>query len=398
MKKILTLGWRVFNRELRRIKKDFDIISIIIFAPLIYTFLYGSFYILKTEIEIPIAVIDYDHSAESAELTRYIDASQMISVKGTVSSFEKARDLLHEDKIQGVVYIPDGFAHDMLLRNGTTIKLLLNTHRFMPSNDINKAINEVLIDYAQKTRSKIFNLKGFNTEQARYMAEPLKDDLRYVGNSTASYGDFILPGLFILILQQTLLMGFSESIAKEYEESKFKSLYRTGRFNLPAIMGGKAIFYFLIAFTFAFFFYTVQFGIFSVNFAGSLAALLSFTVLFLFTILVHFFIAGTFLKQKMFALQVMAFTSYPVFFISGYAWPASAMPDILVYISQIIPITPFFRAYIRIVEYGAGLNDVVPEILQLCALLVAGIIILLWRLKYIKNKIHKAHPHLKRIQ
>jgi ABC-2 type transport system permease protein len=229
------------------------------------------------------------------------------------------------------------------------------------------------------------------------MAEPLKEDIRYIGNPTGTYGDFILPGLFLLIFQQTLLMGLSESIAKENEESSFRSLFRTGRFNIPAIMGGKAIFYFLLYFTFAVFFYTVQFSIFKVNFAGSYPVLLTFTVLFLLTIIVHFFIAGTFFKSKMFALQVMAFTSYPVFFISGYAWPASAMPGILVYISQLIPITPFFSAYIRIVEFGADLKDVLPEIIHLFILLIAGTGILLWRLKHIKNRLHKEHPHLRHV-
>jgi ABC-2 type transport system permease protein len=397
MRKILALGWRVFNRELRRIRKDFDIISIILLAPLLYTFLYGSFYILKTESDVPVAVIDYDNSPESRDFIKNLDASQLISVEGITGSFDKARQMLYRDNIQGVVFIPDGFGRDMLLNSGTSIKLYLNTQRFLPSNDINKSINEIIIEYAQKNRVKIFNAKGFNSEQARFMAEPLKEDIRYIGNPTGTYGDFILPGLFLLIFQQTLLMGLSESIAKENEESGFRSLFRTGRFNIPAIMGGKAIFYFLLYFTFAVFFYTVQFSIFKVNFAGSYPVLLTFTVLFLLTIIVHFFIAGTFFKSKMFALQVMAFTSYPVFFISGYAWPASAMPGILVYISQLIPITPFFSAYIRIVEFGADLKDVLPEIIHLFILLIAGTGILLWRLKHIKNRLHKEHPHLRHV-
>lgn len=397
MKKILVLGWRVFNRELRRIRKDFDIISIILLAPLLYTFLYGSFYLLKTEIEIPVAVINYDNSAQAEELIRKIDASQSIYVVGKTSSFEKAREMLYRDKIQAVIFIPEGFARDMLLNTGTSIKLYLNTHRFMPSNDINKSINEILMDYASEKRMTIFKAKGFNSEQARFMAEPLKEDIRFIGNPTGTYGDFILPGLFLLIFQQTLLMGLSESIARENEESKFKSLFRTGRFSTPAIMGGKAIFYFLIYFAFAVFFYTVQFSIFNVNFVGSLTVLLSFTVLFLLTIIAHFFFAATFFKSKMFALQVMAFTSYPIFFISGYAWPASAMPDILVAVSQLIPLTPFFSAYIRIVEFGADIKDVLPEIIHLFILLLAGTGMLLWRLKHIKNKLHKAHPHLRHI-
>jgi ABC-type multidrug transport system permease subunit len=66
------------------------------------------------------------------------------------------------------------------------------------------------------------------------------------------------------------------------------------------------------------------------------------------------------------------------------------MPWLLQAISQFIPFTPFINAFARITQMGAGLYDVIPQILQLIVLSVSGIIAVYFRMKYVLT--HEPRP------
>ena len=96
--------------------------------------------------------------------------------------------------------------------------------------------------------------------------------------------------------------------------------------------------------------------------------------------------AASFIKTKLLALQVMALSSYPIFFLSGYSWPMKGMPVILQWISQIIPFTPFVNAFMRITQMGAGFYEVVPQIIHLSILCIVGYIALHFRMRQLEMK------------
>jgi ABC-2 type transport system permease protein len=79
------------------------------------------------------------------------------------------------------------------------------------------------------------------------------------------------------------------------------------------------------------------------------------------------------------ALQIFAFTSIPIFLVSGYPWPFKAMPPFLVTIAQIIPSTPYLNAMQRIVMMGAGFSEVIPEIAHMFVLLILSLTVLYFR-------------------
>jgi ABC-2 type transport system permease protein len=95
---------------------------------------------------------------------------------------------------------------------------------------------------------------------------------------------------------------------------------------------------------------------------------------------------GSFFSKKVYALIFMSFTSYPVFFFTGYTWPIFAMPKFLQYFSFLVPTTPYMQSMNRIINMGASFQDISPEILNLLLLLIFSIIIASSRFYYIKKK------------
>lgn len=386
MKRSLQGFLSALKREAHFIIKDMDLVTIILLSPLFYAFFYTSIYTNKTENKVPVAVVDMDRSQTSETLIRDLNAHQLINVVEVLPDYSSAIDRLYRLKAQGVIYIPRGFEGSLKSRQGADIKIYLNTSRFLVSNDLNKAINEVAGTLGAGVRIRFFQAQGFSFSQAKEMAEPLQGEVKPLFNPAESYGDFLIPGLLVLILQQTLLIGLSESVAKEREEGSIISLFKTARSSIFSTITGKGAFYFILYASYALLFYTLHFSIFRISFKGSVSAAVVLTALFLSAVVLMAMLISSFFKRKIIALQVVAFTSYPLFLISGYAWPVEAMPGIVKLLSYLMPGTPYLNAFNRIIQMGAGWQDVIPETVHLAVLTVAGFIITAFRMKFLIRK------------
>jgi ABC-2 type transport system permease protein len=376
----------IIKREARIITKDLNIIAIILLAPLFYATFYTSTYVKKGETDTPIAVMDLDRSNYSEEFIRKLDADQMLHVDDIITNTNSIKEHIYKDHDQAVIVIPENFEKSLKSGRSVTIKMYLNTVRFLVSNDINKAVNEVVFHYHKKIRMKMLEISGYSSKQAKGMQEPLNLDVRNLFNPAETYGDFLIPGILIIILQQTLLIGLSESVAREREKNSLGELFEEANRSTSAALFGKGSFYFLFFVSYAIFYFTILFPLFKINFKGSFILMMCITALFIAATIAGAIFFSSFFKRKIIALQVIAFTTFPLFFLSGYVWPLSAMPAFLQYISVILPTTPYFKSYVAITQMGAGLNDVIPFVWHLILIMIFWMVITYFRMKSIFRK------------
>jgi ABC-2 type transport system permease protein len=193
-------------------------------------------------------------------------------------------------------------------------------------------------------------------------------------NFTESYGDYLIPAIIVLIIQQTLLIGLAESVAKENENNSLQEWFFESESKTLFAIAGKSFFYFVLYASYAFLFYTLNLAIFKINFLGNANALALLTLIFLLAVIFWTIFISSFFRRKIIALQFLTLTSYPIFLISGYSWPLSSMPLWLQVISYILPSTPYFAAFTRITQMGAQLNNVIPELIHLLVLAITGLI------------------------
>lgn len=378
------IGWKaVFVREVRRIKGDFNILAVVLLAPLFYAFFYGSIYGLKGEQDVPVAVVDMDRSADSRQFIRALDAHKLVKVSEQSSDYGQAIDLLMEMKVHAILLIPEEYSESIKLRRGAYVTLYLNTSRFLIANDINKAVNEVGERLGGNLRMQFFQQAGYSRDQALALVDPLRLEQKALFNPLDSYGDFLIPGLLVLIIQQTMLIGLSESIAKEREKKTLLDLFRISGNSTWATMSGKGYFYLLLYMAYSFFFFVVHFRIFAIPFRGSVVTLGVVTGIFLLSVIYWSQFISSFFSKKIVSMQFFVFTSYPVFLLSGYSWPLQSMPVYLQVISNCIPSTPYLHAFIRITQMGASWMHIQNEVLHLLVIAVLGLLLSRVRLKYL---------------
>ncbi len=374
------------RRELNILIHDSDLLLIVLVAPLFYGFFYGSVYLHKLETDVPIVVVNQDHHSLARQLIRQLNAHPTLKVTAVTTQWNEAQKQVEHWQAQGLVWIPADFSQRVKQGRQTHLKLFVNNSRFLPANDINRAVQQVVSAMSGRVRLHAFLSKGLNVEQAFTQIQPLRVDDRNLFNWRQSYGDFLIPGLLALILQQTLLFGLAMSVAQEFEHGTRQNWFNTAQNHFGFLLAGKVFVYLVLYLAYTLFFFSVTLRLLRVPFRGHYFSFLVMSALFLVTVSIWAVFIGSFFKKKIVALQLLVFTSYPLFLLSGFSWPLAAMPRWVQAFTQLLPSTPFFQALPRMVLMGANLTDVVRELLQLIFLLGLGLAAGIWRFNRLKRK------------
>ncbi len=382
----LNIIGKIINDELQRAISDHSILLTVIAAPILYALFLGSIYLNKDINKIPFGVVDYDHSHTSMSMIRQFSASPKIKLTKILVDDKQAADELKRMHIQGFVVFPKGFEKDILKKKETHVNLFLNTTRFLPSNTLNMAVNKVILHAGTKIRTRYFNSDGINSKIASRLADPIKPNIKPLYNNTNSYGDFLLPALFFIILQQTLILGMAESISKDRQNGSLIPVLRISNHSVIHYMVGKPIYYIVLYSTYLLFFTWVIFPAFQLSAGASLLPVFIIGILFILTTAMYAMLIGSFIKKQTHAMEILAFSTYPLFLLSGYSWPLSSMPAFLQGIAALIPTTPMLEAMRRLYLMGGGWQDVIPQFQHLLLILGFSAFLLTTRLYQIKSK------------
>lgn len=372
--------FEILKREVRNVSGDASLFLILLLAPIAYAFMYGSIYLNKGEEKVRLAVIDNDGTAVSRLLTQQLDATPMIEVIPS-SNLREAQEKMYRGEVQGYFYIQQNLEKFIFTQKQANVNLVLNASRFLPSSDLLSTVTKVCLTVGAGVRKTYFNKQGMSDDESMKMTNPIGLDYRPLYNSSMTYGSFLLPGLLAIILQQTLLIGVAASLTTERENKKLSSLYRLSRHNISKIIVGKSLLYFMVFMVFGLFFTVINFSVFDIQIRGSYWSLGIIGALFIMSIITMGFLIGSFFKTKLLAFQVLVFSSYPFFLVTGYSMPYQALPKAVQWFSDMLPTSPFLKAYISIVQSGGTLADVLPSIFHLLIIWLVMVIILVVRLR-----------------
>lgn len=375
---------QIFTNELRIVISDHSILLTVLIAPLLYAFFLGSIYLNKDIDNIRFAIVDYDKSQSSRKIYQYINSTQKVDVIGYLDNYDDAVYKLKDLTIEGFLFFNEGFEKRLLDGEQQSVNLYLNTTRFLPSNDLNKIINDIFLEVASETRMLFYEKAGIHHAEAEKLMNPVSTTIYPIYNTTNSYGGFLLPGLFFLILQQTLLIGLGESFARDNQVGVLKMNVIQ---NISSYLLGKTTYYYILYISYLIFFIVVVFPFFKLNTPNEFLGIITVFILFVTSVMLLAFIFGMIIKSQIRIMEVLAFTSYPFFLLSGYSWPIESMPVIIQWFSYLIPTTPVMQAVTKLLVMQGSFIDVIPEIKHITVLLILYtiLLLLLFQLKYGKR-------------
>ena len=99
--------------EYRTLLQSKGALMTLVLTVMVYSFLYPAPYLNEVLRDVPLAVVDCDHSALSRQLSRMLDATEHIRVAAKPGSLVEAKAAFFRNEISGILVIPENFQRDV---------------------------------------------------------------------------------------------------------------------------------------------------------------------------------------------------------------------------------------------------------------------------------------------
>jgi ABC-2 type transport system permease protein len=357
----------IWANEMKMTVKDEAVLIFFLLASTIYPLLYSWIYNNEVVREVPVAVVDYSHSAESREFIRLCNASPDVKVAYHCTSLTEAKDLVGRQQAKGVLYFPSDFDTNIHRGEQAHVSVFCDMSLMLTYKAIfqtAQAVSSQMGSEIQLTRST-----GFTDRDDEVTVRPLEFDEVPIFNPAGGYGSFLLPAVLILVIQQTLLLGIGLAAGTSRENNRYGELIPIDRHyrGLFRIVGGKALCYFMIYALVAAYLTMILPTLFHFPLLGSLRSLIGLMVPYILACIFFGITLSCLVRYRENVMLLVVVTSLPFLFLSGISWPSEGIPAFWKGISWLLPSTFGVKGYIAVNSMGATLQDISTEYFALWA-------------------------------
>lgn len=381
----------VWRRETRLVFTDVGVMLFFFALPLAYPVVYTLIYNPEVVKKIDTVVVDNSRSSESRELVRELGATQGINIVGYAANMSEAREAWMEKKCYGVLEIPEdygrriGRGEQAIASFYSDMSLLLRFRQYLFSlTDVQ--MNEVTRITAQRLADG-----GLLTSNIGGL--PVNTQANFLGDVSQGFASFIMPGLVVLILQQSMLLGITMIAGTACDRRRRNGGVDPLDYNAGtlATVLGKSLCYLMVYLPLSFYILECIPYMFSLPHIGRFFDIMPMIFV---TLLATTFLGQTlqiFVRERKSSLLVIVFTSLVFLFLSGLTWPRYAFSKFWYMVSDLVPATWGMEGIIRINSNGATLSDVSHYYWGLWVLTGIYFVTALL-IRYFTNRAHRCVP------
>ncbi len=355
-----------FRDEIRRIFTVKPAFSVLILGVAFYAFFYPQPYLNEALRNVPIAVVDRDGTQSSRDFARRVDATPDVAVTEELPDLASAEREVYARRVDGILVIPQYFERELLHGRPSPVALYADASYFLIYQRVAGAVAAVARTIGAEIETA--RLVAISVDPAIAFAAPDPMPLTAVPlfNPEGGYATYVLPAAFVLILQQTLLMGVGLLSTLPGADPDDGDTRRRPR--PVAIVAGKLLAYLALEAVILPAYLIVLPYLYGLPRLGSIIPILIFAVPFVLSVAgLGFVVAGIFRRPVRVQL-ILAAAGLPLFMVAGFSWPSEAIPPVIRIVSYLVPSTSAIDGFVKLSQLGAPLAAVNSELLTLCAL------------------------------
>lgn len=357
----------IAKKEFIQIKRDKASFVLAFVAPFIMLMLFG--YAVKMDIEnVVIGILDMSNTLESREIIQKLQNTRYFKPNLFAQNQKEIDEWLDSGKIKAALIIPSDFSTKLKQKRSPQVLFI--------------------VDGTDPTIAKTVFTSGILTIQNMYNQsmknKPIIDlRTRVKYNPSMKSELFTIPGLMGLIMQNITIILTAFAIVREREKGTIEQLIVTPIKSIELILG-KLIPYIFLGF--GDFLVAFLFGVtwFKVPVRGSILLLLLFGLEFVLCALMIGILISSISKTQLQAMQLALLFLLPSVLLSGFMFPREAMPSVIRFLGNFVPLTYFLIILRGIVLKGVGFEQLWKEVLVLVFL---GILLLLASVKKFSKKL-----------
>ncbi|OQA07182.1 MAG: Inner membrane transport permease YbhS [Firmicutes bacterium ADurb.Bin373] len=362
----------ILKKEFLQMRRDRLTLGMVFALPLFQLLLFG--YAIQTEVKhIPTAVFDQSLSAESRDMLEAFSASGYFDVYYSAAGYAEITHMIDSGKARvGIIFPPD-FSENLKRGDTAAVQVLVDASDSMSSATAIATANAIGLLKSQK----------FFIQKTQLANIPYDIRVRPWYNPDGITAYYMVPAILGIIVTMTMVMMTAAAIVRERERGTLEQLMVTP-IKSYELMLGKIIPYIGLGYLQITVALLVGALVFHVPIQGSLLELYGLTLFFITASLGIGILISNIAKNQMQAFQMSFFVLLPSIMLSGFLFPREAMPLIVQYIGDILPLTYYLVIIRGIVLKGIGFSYLIS---QVAALLVFSVVLVTLSIIKFKKRI-----------
>ena len=343
------------KKEFYHLLRDKRTMLILFGMPVAQILIFG--YAITNEIkDVKIAILDQSKDSVTREITTKILSSGYFLLEQNLSDLNEIETYFKQGKIKEVIVFEPDFAKKLEKEGTANIQLLADASDANTANFIVNYTSGIVYKYVAEMNSNLQTQKQIVPQVRMMYNEGLKGAYMFV------------PGTMAMILMLVSAMMTSISIAREKEMGTMETLLVSPLKPIQIVLG-KVTPYVILSFLNALTIILLGYFVFDVPVQGSVVLLLAESMLFIILALS----LGIFISTVSNSQQTAMFISklalmLPTILLSGFIFPIENMPQILQYLSALMPPRWFIIIIKNIMLKGTGFLYVWKETLILAGM------------------------------
>ncbi len=344
--------WAFSYREMRELLRDWVRLSFALLGPLLLLLTFG--YGITFDVEnLSFAVLDRDHSADSRRLIESFAASRYFRQRAPLLSELELDRRLRAGDLRLVIDIPPGYGRELVAGRRPEVAFFIDGATPFRAETTRNYVDGIVLSYVEDLARRAH---GSASDLVAASVEPR---FRYNQDFRSVFA--LTPGLIMIFMVLFSSMLAALGVVRERELGSITNFYASPA-TVAEFLLGKQLPY--IAFGFASFVsLLVLAGLaFGVIVKGSLLALASGGLLYVFAATAFGILVSVFVRTQAAAIVATAILStVPAINFSGYLYPAAALQGSGRFIGMGFPSLWFQNISLGAITKARGLADLYPN-------------------------------------
>lgn len=296
--------------------------------------------------DLPAGVVDDDNTAVTRRILRNLDSFQQTQIVNQYPNFIDARNAMQRGEIYGIYYIPKGTTQRAQRFEQAHVSFYTNAAYLVPASLLYRDMT-MMSEYASAgVGREMLMAKGYTMDQAMGFLQPIKMDMRAIGNPWLSYSIYLNNTLIPAIIMLMIMLVTAYSVHTELKDGSSKAWLEMAGDNIYMAVAGKLLPQTLVfclmlcgsqIWLYGYLAFPLNGPIWSMILAGILLVLASEG----FTLFICSAIPS--LRWSLSLSTLWGVLSIP---IAGFSFPVMAMPPTLKALSYMFPLRYYFLIYV----------------------------------------------------
>lgn len=356
------------KKEFYHIFRDRRTMLILLVMPMVQILLFG--FAITTEVKnVRIAVFDPSKDVSTQHIKERFQASEYFTIAKELIKPDDINNVFKSGEIDMVIVFSENFADNLLHTGEATIQLIADGTEPNQASMLTGYASGILGSYQQELM------------QEHKIPFQIVPEVKMLYNPQAKSAYNFVPGVMGLILILICAMMTSIAIVREKETGTMEILLSSPLKPIYIILA-KAVPYLILSLVNLITILLLSVYVLEVPIAGSLFWLMTVSFIFIFLALSLGLLISTMVNTQMAAMLASGMgLMMPVMLLSGMMFPIESMPEILQWISSIVPARWYIEAVKKIMIQGVEIQYVVKELSILVTMTIALVLISLSQFK-----------------